>query len=104
MSTYCERCRRRMEEGEVQYLITIHATADFDNTLPDRGGIEDLEAFMRMIDRKDPEELEHDIYESKGFVLCPSCKKAYMKNPLATPAPEDAGPLDIDDDEEGRLH
>lgn len=100
MSVYCERCGVKIENETVKYLVTIHATADFDGTLPAEGGIEDLEAVMRAIDSKNPEEHDHDVYESRGFILCASCKKEFMKNPLK------ASPLPIPGEEsgEGRVH
>lgn len=102
MSVYCEKCGIKIEPGAVRYLVTVHATADFDETLPSEGGIEDLEAVMRSIDKKSAEEHDHDVYESKGFILCSPCKKEYMKNPIRTqqlpPTPT------TDDSGEGRVH
>lgn len=100
MSIYCERCRAKIAEGSVRYLVTVHATADVDENLPAEGGIEDLEAVMRLIDMKTAEDHEHDVYESKAFILCPGCKAAFMKNPLGTPS----APVTGGGDDEGRVH
>ncbi len=100
MSIYCERCRAKLAEGTVRYVVTIHATADFDEHLPAEGGIEDLEAVMRQIDAKTPEEHERDVYESRAFTLCPSCKNAFMKNPLGV----QQSPSASGGEDEGRVH
>jgi hypothetical protein len=99
---YCEKCGEKFIEGAVSYLITIHATADFDGKLPSTGAPEDLEAFMRTVDKsqKSAEEHSHDVYESKGFKLCAECKKKFMNNPLKPPS----GPLPEGDNKEGRVH
>ena len=101
MSIYCERCQAKLTEKTVRYLVTIHATADVDEHLPDEGGIDDLEAVMRMIDKKTEEEHDHDVYESKAFTLCPVCKNAFMKNPLNNPPTPLVGG---NGEKEGRVH
>lgn len=101
MIAFCERCGLNLADGALRYLVTIHATADFDGTIPDTGAIEDLEAFMRRLDAEDPKKLEQDVYQSKAFILCPACKAEVMKHPLRPPEPA-ATPTQ--DDDEGRVH
>jgi hypothetical protein len=79
---YCHRCGAELAPGSLKYLLTIHVTADFDGVLPSEGGSEDLEAFMRQVDAEDPVKLEKDVYQSQGYVLCPPCKAAFLKDPL----------------------
>jgi hypothetical protein len=93
------RCGAEIEEGALRYLVTINVTADFDGTLPADGGIEDLEAFMRKLDKEDPRKLEHDVFQSKAFLLCPACKNEFMKHPLDSAAPSEG-----EADGEGRVH
>lgn len=95
---YCEVCRKVLAAGALKFLVTINVAADFDGTLPADCGIEDLEAFMRSIDKTGPRKLEHDVYQSKGYLLCPECKKKFMDNPLGVAAKKSStGP-------EGRVH
>jgi hypothetical protein len=81
---YCAACGVELPAGSLKYLVTIHVTADFDGTLPAEGGMEDLEAFMHQLDAKDSAELEKDVYQSQGYLLCPACKAAFLANPLGT--------------------
>ena len=97
--TYCERCGEKIEGGALRYLLTINVTADFEGTLPSDGEIEDLEAFMAQMDRSDPVKLQNDVYQSRGFLLCPRCKREYMEDPLA----QSTGEPD-DDPSDGRVH
>ncbi|GAB4270980.1 MAG: hypothetical protein Kow0092_25520 [Deferrisomatales bacterium] len=96
--TYCQRCGVELAPGSLKYLVTIHVTADFDGVLPDRGDMEDLEAFMRRLDAADPEAAERDVHQSQGYLLCPACKRSFLDDPLGLePAEGSAG-------EGGRVH
>jgi uncharacterized membrane protein affecting hemolysin expression len=79
---HCQRCGAELPAGSLKYLITIHVTADFDGVLPAEGDLEDLEAFMQQLDAEDPVTLEKDVYQSQGYLLCPACKAAFLKDPL----------------------
>lgn len=80
--TACQRCGAELRPGSLKYLLTIHVTADFDGTAPAEGGMEDLEAFMRQVDARDAADLEKDVYQSQGYLLCPRCKAAFLQDPL----------------------
>ena len=96
-TVYCARCGAELPGGSLKYLITIHVTADFDGVAPATGTVEDLEAFMRQLDAKDPAELEKDVHQSQGYLLGPPCKAAFLANPLGT----EIGP---GADEGGKVH
>ena len=102
VKSWCERCGKELEQGEVRYLVTVHATAEFDGDKPTTGDLNDLEAFMRRMDDGPLAKGEHDVHESKGFVLCSGCKGAFMAHPLGQE--KDAAPAPDEGDEEGRLH
>jgi len=78
----CQRCGAELPPGSLKYLVTIHVTADFDGVLPAEGGIEDLEAFMQQVDARDPVQVEKDVYQSQGYLLCPPCKALFLQDPL----------------------
>jgi hypothetical protein len=96
--TRCQRCGAELPPGSLKYLVTIHVTADFDGVLPAHGDVEDLEAFMQQVDAQDPVQLEKDVHQSKGYLLCPPCKVFFMKNLLRAPGAEPGR------DEGGRVH
>ncbi len=87
----CQRCGAELAPGSLKYLVTIHVTADFDGTVPAEGGLEDLEAFMRQVDAEEQTELEKDVYQSQGYLLCPPCKTAFLKDPLRLAETGEAG-------------
>ena len=86
--TYCQRCGAQLPPGSLKYLVTIHATADFDGVLPAGEEQVDLEAFMRQVDAEDPAKLERDVFQSKAYVLCPTCKTSFLGDPLDLAAAE----------------
>jgi len=97
--TYCERCAEKIESGALRYLLTINVTADFEGSLPNEGDIEDLEAFMAQMDRSDPVKLRNDVFQTRGFLLCPKCKREFMNDPLAQKTPDSN-----EDPQGGRVH
>jgi hypothetical protein len=103
--TSCNRCGAELEPGSLKYLITVNVTADFDGVLPTQVEMEDLEAFMRQIDRGDPAQMENDVYLSQGYVLCPACKAAFLADPLGTRS-TGGGPVPGpgNEDEGGKVH
>jgi hypothetical protein len=103
--TSCNRCGAGLGPGSLKYLITVHVTADFDGVLPTRVEMEDLETFMRQLDREDPAGAEDDVCLSQGYVLCPACKAAFLADPLGTRAPGDGPrPEPGDGGEGGKVH
>jgi hypothetical protein len=96
--TSCNRCGIELAAGSLKYLVTVNVTADFDGVLPTQVELEDLEAFMRQVDARDEGALEKDVYQSQGFVLCPNCKAAFLRDPLHRPDDRAGG------DDEGRVH
>ena len=105
--TSCNRCGAGLEPGSLKYLITVSVAADFDGMPPTEVEMEDLEAFMRQVDRggPTPADKDKDVYLSQGYVLCPACKAAFLADPLGTRAPGD-GPVPSPDNETegGKVH
>ena len=103
--TACNRCGTELSPGGLKYLVTVNVTADFDGVLPTQVEMEDLEAFMRQLDSEDPAKAENDVYLSRGYVLCPACKVAFLADPLGVKA---SGvrpvPGSGSDDEGGKVH
>ena len=104
--TSCNRCGVELAAGSLKYLVTVNVTADFDGVLPTQVELEDLEAFMRQLDREDPAKAENDVYLSQGYVLCPACKAAFLADPLGVKTRGDGPrpPEPDGGDEGGKVH
>ena len=82
----CDRCGKVLPPGSTKYLVIIQATADFDGFF----GIEDfkyssdlqLEKLIQGLSKEPDGKAMKDVFEKKALILCPDCKKAFMKNPL----------------------
>ncbi|TLN18879.1 hypothetical protein FDZ71_05330 [bacterium] len=94
---FCAACKMPLGQGDLKFLVTINVMADFDGSLPANGRIEDLESFMRSIDKEDSKQLERDVYQSLGYILCPECKRKFLENPLGL-RPDEEGAAD------GKVH
>jgi hypothetical protein len=82
----CDRCGKPLPPGSTKYLIVIQATADFDGFLnigdfkysSDR----QLDRLIDELKEDPPDKTMQDVYEKRALILCPSCKKIFMENPL----------------------
>ncbi|MEW6139634.1 MAG: hypothetical protein AB1733_15480 [Thermodesulfobacteriota bacterium] len=91
--TRCHRCGKRLGDGELRYQVAVHVRSDFDEILPDADPIDEssVERLVNEISSYGEEDLNRQVYEDDVFVMCPSCKEAFMENiyshlhPQATP-------------------
>lgn len=79
----CARCGKRIKESEIRYVVRLTVVGDDGGVLKelDNPDIE-IERLIEQIENSDPFELEHDVMEERVFVLCPGCKKAFLKSPF----------------------
>ncbi len=91
----CARCGRRFNESEIRYVIRLTAVGD-DGGVVDESVDPDseIERLLRHIEDADPFELENDVLEERVFILCPKCKRVFLKRPFGFQA---GGFLDDDD-------
>jgi len=72
--------------GSTKYLIIIQATADFDGFLRigdyQYSSDTQIEKLIKNLKNEPPGKAMDDVYEKRAFILCPSCKKAFMENPF----------------------
>jgi hypothetical protein len=82
---YCLRCRKRLPEGSLKYVVDIRVYADFDGVLNLPGGDieEEVHRLMGEIERMDPGELEKDVYQEMAFLLCKGCRDRFVEDPLS---------------------
>ncbi|AFM25627.1 hypothetical protein [Desulfomonile tiedjei] len=97
---YCHRCGCLLPEGCTKYHVAVRIRSIFDEVLPEREPVSpehELEQIMAEIETSSDEELKRQVYEDDVFILCLSCKEAFLDDiyshhqPTATP-------------ESGRLH
>ena len=100
----CDGCGRALPQGALRYRVSIDVRAAYDQI---EVGLMDLvqdhrSEMLRLIERlkdKAPAEIEETVYKLIKLDLCPSCQRAYIRDPLRfhpeqAPPAEDA--VDID--------
>jgi hypothetical protein len=89
MSKRCEKCGRQMPAGSLAYDVRIQVCADFDGVLPEREAHRDaqeqMQALLREMAERDPEELMREVIHNERHLLCPGCRDRYLANPLNLP-------------------
>ena len=83
----CDGCGKEMKKGALRYSVKIDVRAAYDQlevSLADlvRDHRAEILALIERMKHKDPKEIEETVYKSFSFDLCPSCQRAYIKEPL----------------------
>jgi len=88
MITYrCDGCGVEMAQKDLRYTVTIDVRAAYDQI---EVGLADLmrdyrAELLQLIERlkdKPPQEIEESVYKCIKLDLCPSCQRAFLRNPL----------------------
>lgn len=97
----CARCGRRVAPGQIRYIVRLTIVGDDGGTLVEVADPDaEIESLIAQIEQMEPDELERDVLEERIFVLCPSCRKAFLRNPFGT---ADAGTFEDDEDFSGPI-
>lgn len=83
----CDGCGRSMRETDLRYVVTSEVRAAFSEiqiSLADlvRDHRQEMLDLIEQLKNRDPRELEEQVYKQLRLDLCPSCQRAYLKNPL----------------------
>ncbi len=100
---HCDGCAKDIPPKTLRYTVTIEVKAAYDKQ---EIGLAELvqdhrKEILNLIHRlesQSAEEVESSVYKRMKLDLCPSCQRAYLKNPIHF-HPEQAPPhtdLDID--------
>ena len=104
MVTYrCDGCGTELSKDALRYTVEIDVRAAYDKlevSLADlvRDHRGEILALIERLKNKSPQELEESVYKSIKLDLCPSCQRAFIRNPLRF-HPEQGGAereIDID--------
>ncbi len=99
----CDGCGKTLPRHALRYTVTVDVRAAYEKQeigLADliRDHRQEILALIDSLETKSPKEVEESVYKNIQLDLCPSCQKAYIRNPLGF-HPEQAplsGSLDMD--------
>jgi hypothetical protein len=91
------KCGKDLPEGSLKYVVDIRVYADFDGVLhfPEGDIAEEIHRLVEEIEQMDAHELEKEVYQELGFLLCKGCRDRFMEDPLSRgegPYPAGEGP------------
>lgn len=104
MVTYrCDGCGREIPQKALRYTVDVDVRAAYDKLevgLLDlvRDHRQELLGLIEQMKGKSVEELEKSVYKHLKLDLCPSCQRAFIRNPLRfhpEQSPDDAE-IDVD--------
>lgn len=84
----CDKCGAVIEDGDVRYLIRIVSKVDDGGVIKAPIAEEEVEAIIKEMENVSADDLERDVYEDRSYILCPPCKRVFMKNPMGGPTGE----------------
>ncbi len=104
MITYhCDGCGKDIPPKSLRYTVTIDVKAAYDKKEIGLAELvqdhkKEILDLIEQLESKSADEVESSVFKRLKLDLCPSCQRAYLKNPIHF-HPEQAPPktdLDID--------
>ena len=76
----CMRCGLELPYGSLTYLVQVKVFADFDGVIleSEEESQQPLDELIEEIKKRDPMELEKEVYEEFTLVLCKSCRDRFV--------------------------
>lgn len=102
ISYRCDGCGREIPKDALRYVVEADVKAAYDTMeigLADlvRDHRSELLALIERMKRRPIQAIEESVYKHLHLDLCPSCQRAFIRNPLRF-HPEQGGDDDIDID------
>ena len=86
MARACDRCGRLLEESALRYIVEISVTADvppeLDPALFDLDVRAEISRLLERLEAMSAEEAEAEVHQKMVYLLCPTCRKVFIQNPL----------------------
>lgn len=88
----CDRCGGMIKEGDMRYVVRLVVAADDGGVVSEPISEMEMDEIIKRLEEAAAEELERSVFEEREYILCPRCKREFMKNPLRGGAEEGPGP------------
>ncbi len=79
-SQSCFWCAKHLPLGSLKYVVHIRVFADFDGVLsiPEEDIDGEFDRILQEIESRTPDELEREVYEEIGLLLCKECRDRFV--------------------------
>lgn len=84
----CDRCKRPLDPQEdLRYVVRLEVQAVMDpvnesELTDDRDHLLEIDEILERAEAAESEYISDEVYQKQRYDLCPSCYRAYIKNPL----------------------
>ena len=93
----CDRCKRIIDsEQDLRYVVKIEIQAamepqEVNEDEEDRDYLMEIEDILERMDDDEEMTVGDDIYQQRGFDLCPQCYRKFIKTPVGFEASSKPG-------------
>ncbi|MFP4172414.1 MAG: hypothetical protein ACLFV4_05825 [Candidatus Hydrogenedentota bacterium] len=104
MITYtCDGCGKTLGQHDLRYVVKIDVKAAYDEmevSLLDlvRDHRAEMLRLIEQMKHKDAEQLEEGVFKNIKLDLCPTCQRAFIRNPLRFHPEQGASETNVDVD------
>lgn len=70
----CRRCERELPRGALHYRFALALEGEAEAIDASAVLVADPQALLRELEAADPDDLEAQVHEDIGGVLCPACR------------------------------
>ncbi|MBI4666873.1 MAG: hypothetical protein HY751_10750 [Nitrospinae bacterium] len=78
----CDRCGVMIQPGDVRYMVKVTVKVDDGGVINQPISEEEMKNIIDQLSTISSDELEKQVYEERSFILCPTCKRAFMDRPF----------------------
>ncbi|MGK7346274.1 MAG: hypothetical protein ACNS63_10765 [Candidatus Nitrospinota bacterium M3_3B_026] len=78
----CDRCGVMIAEGAIRYVVRLVVAADDGGVVSEPITDMEMDEIIQRLEEADAAELERNVFEEREYILCPRCKREFLKNPL----------------------
>lgn len=78
----CDRCGAGIDRGETRYIVKVMVSVDDGGEIEAPISNHEIEEIIEQMQKIDPAQLERSVYEKRTYILCPSCREQFIRNPL----------------------
>ncbi len=80
----CSKCGRRLYEGDLKYIVSMHIVADHDGVIDKDISDDEMQRLIAELEISDKDLIERDVHQELAFILCKRCKDVFVRDPFVT--------------------
>jgi hypothetical protein len=78
----CDRCGQFIEPGEIRYYVRVTVSVDDGGVILEPIDDVEIDHLIDQLSSLNEEQMTREVHSDQLFLLCPSCRYLFMKNPI----------------------